>query len=168
MATTADYCNNCISLGSYGSDNGVQGRRPPCNIIKWYQVNMTLDEKARFNLLTYEEYLEWLKLLEARSQENNKTFWASDTEERSNVSDDEYEAFLSANNVDVSNSTTVDFDALKQQMESEETDTVKPQPEEPSMDEILANVNAANHGGEKILSPEEIAALFAAAEGQNQ
>lgn len=167
MATMEDYCNNCISLGSYGSVIDGPGRKPPCNIIKWYRVKMTLDEKARFNLLTYEEYLEWIKELEERSKEQDKTFWASDTEERSNVSEDEYEAFLSANNVDVSNSTSVDFDALKQQIEGGDTEEKKPQPEEPSMDEILSSVNAANHGGDKILSPEEIAALFAAAEGQN-
>lgn len=138
-------------------------------VIKWYQVKMTYEEKYRFNLLTYPEYLEWMEELSKEESASNdgKTFWSNDSGERTNVSSAEYEDFLANNNIDVSNSSTINFEALAASVNgSEPVAEIPPPPAdayEPSMDEILANVNKDIHGGDAILSQEEIEALFAAA-----
>ncbi|MBP5151975.1 MAG: hypothetical protein ILP13_03545 [Lachnospiraceae bacterium] len=92
-------------------------------LVKWYQQKMSYEEKYRMGLLTYPEYLEWQQELmnaeEAKTTpvEEGSTFWSGDTELRSNISNSDYEDFLAQNNVDVSNSTTVDFEKLKNELD---------------------------------------------------
>lgn len=141
-------------------------------VLKWYQVKMSYEEKARFNLLTYAELLEWQKEMmeeqsgqsgsEDKSAVQGKTFWAQDEAERLNVSSNDYESFLAENNIDVSNRNSVSFDELQRQLTQKISD--KPAQEEESEDDILARINAANgQGTDRCLTEEEIAALFAAA-----
>lgn len=179
MAGLAYSPKNCIKNGYYSIERPEAGegmvmpeKKPTGPILKWYQVKMTYEEKARFNLLTYYEYCEWMEELRKAEEEKStaKTFWGNDTELRSNVSSDEYEDFLSKNNIDVSNRTAIDFDALVNEVnggnsEPQAEAASEPAPaEEQSMEEILASINAANSSGQdKILTEAEIAALFAAA-----
>jgi len=172
---TSEYILNDIAFGKVD----VTEKKRENVVIKWWQVKMSLEEKARFGLLTYPEYLEWIeecnkKAMGEAESSDTSTFWGNDTEARTNVSNSEYEEFLANNSVDISNSSTIDFAALAAQVEgesgahSQNTNDVSEaltSSSEPSVDEILANVNRDMHGGDAILSQEEIEALFAAAAG---
>lgn len=133
-------------------------------LIKWFHTTMTKEEKYKLGLLSYDEYAEWQKELEAEEKPDNtpNTFWKDDTETRDNISQESYEDFLANNSIDVSNKTAVDFDSL-----FAEVNGAPPTPPEPDIDEILAKVNRDIHGGNTILTEEEIAAMFAAANGEN-
>ena len=139
-------------------------------LIKWYQTSMSYEEKYRLGLLTYAEYQAWQAELAAQAASDNSsdTFWKNDDEIRENISSDDYSDFLSANSIDVSNKTNVDFDSLYAQIngDSDNKDT-SDDIVYLTQEEILANVNRDIHGGNTILSEAEIAALFEAA-NQNQ
>lgn len=112
-------------------------RAPLGNVIKFFQAPMGLAEKAKLGLLTYPEYLEYEEMLKLKEQEENgeeivfedseeaspkaprknQTFWQNDESERKNMSSDDYSDFLSQNNVDVTNSTAVNFDELAKSLE---------------------------------------------------
>ena len=171
--------------GTYASDESAEKieamNRKNDIVVKWYKINMSYEDKARFGLLTYAEFLQWQAELQqkameeangagtegngivahagntegAKSDDGRETFWAADGEDRANVSGDDYADFLSRNQIDVSNKSSVDFEALSKEINKGS--------EEPSMDEILASINKANHQGDDILTEAEIAALFAAA-----
>ncbi|MBO4617798.1 MAG: hypothetical protein J5717_10610 [Lachnospiraceae bacterium] len=161
-------------------------------IIKWYQTNMTYEEKYRFGHITYEEYCAWMyELMNAQqngdaqgegaggaapSADERGTFWHNDQAERTNISSNDYNDFLSQNNVDISNRSTVDFDKLASEVGSQASAPAPaptpaeaaPPPaasEEVDVNEVLANVNKDIHGGDQMLTQEEIEALFAAANG---
>ncbi len=160
---------------NYGKRNAYTDAAPS-GLIKWYRVDMSYEDKYRFGLLTYQEYQEWMKLLNAESgnvetedkENESDTFWRNDTEERRNVSSSEYESFLSANNVDVSNRNAVDFDMLSQGSVEPVCEAASVEPvadtTEDDIARVLYNVNKDIHGGEAVLSQDEINALFAAAE----
>lgn len=137
-------------------------------LIKWYQQDLSYEEKYKLGLLTPQEYELWQAELakesahEKRGANGSDTFWSGDQEDRENVSQDEYADILSAAGVDVSNKTSIDFDSL-----FAEVNDAPQAPSEPDLDEILANVNRDIHGGSAILSEEEIAALFAQANGES-
>ncbi len=183
----ATFRKNVINqkLLAYISEDPNYGKRnaytdaAPSGLIKWYRVEMSYEDKYRFGLLTYQEYLEWMKLLNAESGDTDTatetatgermsdTFWRDDTAERKNVSSSEYESFLSTNNVDVSNRNVVDFDMLSQNA-SEPVGSMNPvessvDTTEDDIARVLSNVNKDMHGGEALLSQDEINALFAAA-----
>ncbi|MCR4678234.1 MAG: hypothetical protein K5679_05720 [Lachnospiraceae bacterium] len=155
-------------------------------IIKWYQTNMTYEEKYRFGHITYEEYCAWMYELMNQAQsgggvgdstptaDDRGTFWHNDQAERTNLSSNDYNDFLSQNNVDISNRSTVDFDKLASEVGAQgATPAPTPAPaeavpppaasEEVDVNEVLANVNKDIHGGDQMLTQEEIEALFAAA-----
>lgn len=161
-------------------------------IIKWYQTSMTYEEKYRFGHITYEEYCAWMYELMNEAQQNqnreqgpaqgqtqaqdrgeNITFWHDDSAERTNISSNDYNDFLSQNNVDISNRSTVDFDKLASEVGAQNSAPAPaaeaaPPPaasEEVDVNDVLASVNKDMHGGDAILSQEEIEALFAAANG---
>ncbi len=159
---------------NYGKRNAYMDSAPS-GLIKWYRVDMSYEDKFRFGLLSYQEYLEWMKSFNSESENNDNTFeedtadtfWRDDTGERKNFSSSEYESFLSNNKVDVSNRNTVDFDMLSQNVSNTVGVTTV---DEPSVDtteddiaRVLQNVNKDMHQGEALLSQEEINALFAAA-----
>ena len=168
----------------------VSPNAPKNAVVKWYNVKMSYEDKYRFGHITYEEYCAWMYELMNAPQETQEspaetqsdgsvyaassageTFWNEDRQERTNLSANEYNDFLSSNAVDVSNRNTVDFDKL-----ASEVNSAAPAPaaeatppaasEDVDVNEVLANVNKDMHGGDAILSPEEIAALFAAANGE--
>ena len=156
-------------------------------IIKWYQTNMTYEEKYRFGHITYEEYCAWMYELMNQAQNGSQgdstptadergTFWHNDRAERTNLSSNDYNDFLSQNNVDISNRSTVDFDKLASEVGAQgaaPAPAPAPAPaeaapppaasEEVDVNEVLANVNKDIHGGDQMLTQEEIEALFAAA-----
>ena len=155
-------------------------------VIKWYQTNMTYEEKYRFGHITYEEYCAWMYELmnqaqaeaqaEAAQESNTQnasgeggTFWHNDQAERTNISSTDYNDFLSQNDVDISNRSTIDFDKLASEVgNASEAAAPAPAPppvasQEVDVNDVLANVNKDMHGGDAILSQEEIEALFAQA-----
>lgn len=172
---------------------------PSTPVIKWYQVKMSYEEKARFNLLTYPEYCQWMMELQEENEKasgkdskepvkeerrawdletttttSSNTFWKNDDGKRQNLSGDDYEKFLSENCVDVSNKTNLDISDLIQDIDdytkerdnkgsvpATENNSLLPE-DDPTIQEVLKNVNADIHG-ESYLTQEEIEALFAAA-----
>ena len=166
----------------------VSPNAPKNAVVKWYNVKMSYEDKYRFGHITYEEYCAWMYELMNAPQEtqessddakedgsvyaassSGETFWNKDRQERTNLSANDYNDFLSSNSVDVSNRNTVDFDKLASEVNSAAPAAEAPPPaasENVDVDEVLANVNKDMHGGDAILSQEEIAALFAAANGE--
>ena len=168
----------------------VSPNAPKNAVVKWYNVKMSYEDKYRFGHITYEEYCAWMYELMNAPQETQEssaetqsggsvyaassageTFWNGDQQERTNLSANDYNDFLSSNAVDVSNRNTVDFDKLASEVNSATPAPAAEAPppaasEDVDVNEVLANVNKDMHGGDAILSPEEIAALFAAANGE--
>ena len=169
----------------------ISPNAPRNAVVKWYNVKMSYEDKYRFGHITYEEYCAWMYELMNPPQETpeesgdaqsdgsvyaassaGETFWNGDQQERTNLSANDYNNFLSSNAVDVSNRNTVDFDKLASEVNSAPAPAEaasSPAPaasEDVDVNEVLANVNKDMHGGDAILSPEEIAALFAAANGE--
>lgn len=171
----------------------VSPNAPKNAVVKWYNVKMSYEDKYRFGHITYEEYCAWMYELMNAPQETQEspaetqsdgsvyaassageTFWNRDRQERTNLSANDYNDFLSSNAVDVSNRNTVDFDKLASEVNSDAASAPAPAAEAPppaasedvNVDEVLANVNKDMHGGDAVLSQEEIAALFAAANGE--
>ena len=169
----------------------ISPNAPRNAVVKWYNVKMSYEDKYRFGHITYEEYCAWMYELMNTPQETpeesgdaqsdgsvyaassaGETFWNGDQQERTNLSANDYNNFLSSNAVDVSNRNTVDFDKLASEVNSAPAPAEAasaPAPaasEDVDVNEVLANVNKDMHGGDAILSPEEIAALFAAANGE--
>lgn len=188
---------NCIKRGMYVLDEEAYSKTeipyhlPNVPVLKKYLFNLSYEEKYRFGILTVYEYYEWMKELaeeaqkeagEAEKSPEGHTFWASDEGERKNLDADAYQDFLVNNSVSVSNSTAFDFDALAKEFSGSDStppaedsapsteEASSPTPavsDEVNMDEILANVNKDIHGGDAILTQEEIEALFAAASAGN-
>ena len=145
----------------YGKDV-IQRPKYQSPLIKWYQTPMTYEQKYRLGLLTLEEYEEWQRQLaeEEKAASQPSTFWGNDDGDRENLASDAYNDFLNANNIDISNNNSVDIDSLLG--EYGEASPIVHLTEE----EILANVEKDIHGGSVMLTEEEIAALFAAANGE--
>lgn len=185
---------NCIKRGTYVLDEEAYSKLeipyhlPNVPVLKKYLFKLSYEDKYRFGILTVYEYYEWMQELaneaerKAREAEEGHTFWAADEGERTNIDADEYANFLANNDVNVSNNTAFDFDALAQAFSGEQATPSAPSTEAAStseeasendnnsllgndvnLDEILANVNKDIHGGDAILTQEEIEALFAAA-----
>lgn len=168
----------------------VSPNAPKNAVVKWYNVKMSYEDKYRFGHITYEEYCAWMYELMNAPQETQEspaetqsdgsvyaassageTFWNEDQQERTNISANDYNDFLSSNEIDVSNRNTVDFDKLASEVSSAAPAPAAEAPppaasEDVDVNEVLANVNKDMHGGDAVLSPEEIAALFAAANGE--
>lgn len=168
----------------------VSPNAPKNAVVKWYNVKMSYEDKYRFGHITYEEYCAWMYELMNAPQETQEspaetqsdgsvyaassageTFWNEDQQERTNISANDYNDFLSSNAIDVSNRNTVDFDKLASEINSAAPAPAAEAPppaasEEVDVNEVLANVNKDMHGGDAVLSPEESAALFAAANGE--
>ncbi|MCR5722047.1 MAG: hypothetical protein K6G72_06870 [Lachnospiraceae bacterium] len=173
----------------------VSPNAPKNAVVKWYNVKMSYEDKYRFGHITYEEYCAWMyELMNSQSEVSSspkasdappqaynsssagETFWHEDHQERTNISQNDYSDFLASNSVDVSNRNTVDFDKLASEVNSGANSAAASAPvaetpppaasEDVDVNEVLANVNKDMHGGDAVLSPEEIAALFAAANGE--
>ncbi len=91
---------------------------PKNPIIKLYQQKLSYEEKYKLGIITYPEYVQWQQELaeqEKEKQSEGSTFWSADGGNRDNISNDDYNDFLSQNNIDVHNRAYVDFDSLKDQ-----------------------------------------------------
>ena len=95
---------------------------PKNALIKLYQQKLTYEDKYKLGILTYPEYIQWQQELAEQEKEKKKesasdgaTFWSADGGNRDNISNDDYKDFLAQNNIDVHNSSYVDFDSLKNQ-----------------------------------------------------
>lgn len=185
---------NCIKRGMYtyteGPEKETVYRLPGTPVLKRYLFKLSYEDKYRFGVLTYPEYCEWMLELQKEAEEKanasseGHTFWANDDEERTNLTSSDYSEFLANNSVNIANSNSFDFDKLANefaQSESSIDNVLSADPvdqvcadsapcaesSETNLDEILANVNKDMHGGNTILSQEEIEALFAAAAAGN-
>jgi len=179
--------SNCIKNGQYmfssnPYDMGPAEYKFTGNILKWYNVKMSYEEKYRFGLLTYEEFCAWQYELMEMAQtgqtdvsaaESDEHFWDGDTNTRVNLSADDYSTFLETNDIDVSNNTTLDMDellknvpqALVEATPAPETDEIAMSSsvsDDVDLDAVLRNVTRDIHG-ETFLSQAEIDAMFAAA-----
>lgn len=122
---------------------------PMIPVIKRYMINYSYEEKFKLGILTPQEYAAWQYELQEKNSHaledhgqgvraitgptveealsmtaedddlSGATFWANGTGDRDNVSNDDYSKFLSENNLDVSNRTAVDFDALLREQEAD-------------------------------------------------
>jgi len=104
------------------------------------------------------------------------TFWANDTTIRTNISGDDYNKFLAENGLDVSNTTAVDVGQLIQQENDRVIGSIGYTTAQGSIDGILQSADQERAQEEavmmasssdssdpnRVLSEEEIAALFAA------
>ncbi len=173
---------NCIKRDFYIYENAETDGKPIQNkvygtIIKWYQVKMSYEEKYRFGVITYPEFLEWQQELmkEGSEQDTPNTFWAHDDALRQNVSSADYSSFLNQNNIDISNNTTLNMEEILRTASEADVKMSDPLNEKElcivsgtdGLDRdamaILNQVNKDLHQGEAILTQEEIEALFAAA-----
>ena len=135
-------------------------------------------------ILSMEEYVAWQIQLSQKAQEVqpeqehiDHTFWERDEKERRNIPENEYEEFLSNNQVDVRNRTTLDMDSIINAHEmpaggqTGDDDTEKLSEAE-AMEQAVAMAVSSSMadssdlpGGDdpnRVLSPDEIQALFAA------
>lgn len=107
------------------AEYGESSPRITGTIIKWYQVKESYEDKYRFGHMTIQEYNEWMEELKNKAEEEEakkdgpgtgatagKTFWQDDNGKRLNMSSSDYTDFLSQNNINVSNSATVDIESL--------------------------------------------------------
>lgn len=100
---------------------------PKHTVIKRYMINYSYEEKYKLGILTPQEYYQWQFELEekAKAEANSKssekhTFWEGEDEPRQNVSDDDYQAFISQNGLDLTNVNSLSFeDIQKQALEDE-------------------------------------------------
>lgn len=122
---------------------------PMIPVIKRYMINYSYEEKFKLGILTPQEYAAWQYELQEKNSHaledssqgapaltgptveealsmtveeedfSGATFWANGTGDRNNVSNDDYSKFLSENNLDVTNRTSVDFDALVRAQEND-------------------------------------------------
>lgn len=162
----------------------IPKKMPYTAIIKRFQIDYSLEQKYKLGIMTPEEYGQWLviehekALEEARKKESEKagnsaTFWGNDRTVRRNVSDDDFDKFLKDNNLDVTNDTHVDVGAIIQKQNDEMLSSIGYTTAQDSISEImesadeektLQDIMAANAGDDanRVLTTEEIAALFAA------
>ena len=166
---------------------------PSGPVIKKWQVKMSYEEKYRFGVLTYPEYLEWMQELsaenaaaeekeqeqETKSKPKSNTFWANDEGKRENLSNSDYEKFLAENAINVSNNTTLDIDRIINDVSYEEETSEpltasdefanKPAAAAESEEDVEANIQAVltqlnkDIHGDSVLTEDEIRALFEAA-----
>lgn len=180
---------NCIKTWQYMLTSDPYNMAPPeykftGNILKWYNVKMSYEEKYRFGVLTYEEYCAWQYELmcmasgtttqnQADALSEDEHFWDSDANARLNLSQDDYSSFLANNNIDVSNNTTLNMDELLKNVpealieatpapETDEIAMASSVSDEVDLNAVLRNVTRDIHG-ETFLSQAEIDAMFAAA-----
>ena len=156
-------------------------KAPYTTIIKRYQIDYSFEQKYKLGILTGAEYMAWQaqlyeESLKQQNEKKNHTFWENDESVRENVSQADYDTFLSVNDLDVSNNAMVDIDAIIR--ESQEKLAVQETAGEmdPSGDTFAgsgddsapaetASAAAPLPGDDdpnRVLTPDEIAALFAA------
>ncbi len=147
-------------------------KAPYATIIKRFQIDYSNEQKYKLGIMSMEEYVAWQIQLQQMEQEGenapkqNHTFWEQDEVERLNISNEAYDDFLAQNKIDVSNNAMVDIDAIINstvEASSNEAEAV-----EEAVSAALAEEEvdtSALPGGDdpnRVLTPEEIQALFAA------
>ena len=153
----------------------VPQKAPYTTIIKRYQIDYSYEQKYKLGIITAAEFMVWQSELAQKASEDEKTphknhtFWEDDEGVRENVSNAEYDNFLAQNQIDVSNTTSFDFDALireQEQAANEVPQAPEPEPEPeppapPDVDAILDKL-PGDDDPNRVLTTEEIQALFAA------
>lgn len=156
-------------------------------IIKRGRIHYSYSEKFKLGFITPQEYYYWqqelfeeeqkTKALEDKKKSSkNRTFWEDDEAVRENVSNSDYDKFLRENGLNVSNTTAVDIGAIIQEENQKALDSIGFATTQNGIDDILesaseeelqaqalAMVNAGKDDENRVLTPEEIAALFAEA-----
>ncbi len=146
-------------------------KAPYSTIIKRYQIDYSFEQKYKLGIMTPSEYMAWQAQLfeeaqkkqsEAAAGRKDHTFWEDDEGVRENVSDADYNSFLSTNGLDVSNNAMVDIDAIiresQERMAAQEEIAAAPEPESAAAGGHLPGDDDPN----RVLTQDEIAALFAA------
>ena len=158
-------------------------KMPYAVVIKRFQIDYSYEQKYKMGILTMEEYVAWQIQLSQRAQEAQSeqehidhTFWEHEEHERPNIPENEYEQFLLNNQVDVRNRAMVDVNAIISEHEAPsggrtEADT-EVLSEAEAMEQAVAMAVSSSMadpadlpGGDdpnRVLSPDEIQALFAA------
>ena len=155
-------------------------------IIKRGRIQYSYAEKYKLGFISPQEFYLWQqelmeqKALEdksaAKEERRDHTFWEDDEGDRANVSDSEYDKFLRENGLDVSNNNAVDVNALIQEENNKTLESIGFSTAQGGIDDILKSaseeelqaqaqsmLNAGKDDDSRVLSPEEIAALFASA-----
>lgn len=157
-------------------------KMPYAAVIKRFQIDYSYEQKYKMGILSMEEYVAWQIQLSQKAQEavlprQDHTFWEKEKTERLNIPEDEYEEFLEHNQVDVRNRTTVDVDAIINENEmmmsqGQTDDDTEVMSEAEAVEQAVAMAVSSSMadptdlpGGDdpnRVLSPDEIQALFAA------
>ena len=154
----------------------VPQKAPFTHLIKRYQIDYSYEQKFKLGIMTPAEYYAWQNELYLKAQEEaqkaaqssgkkDHTFWEDDEGVRENVSDRDYETFLAMNNLDVSNENAVDVAALLAQHGSEESAGEAEDAAAGATESSAAAPSGGLPGDDdpnRVLTPDEIAALFAA------
>jgi len=170
-----------------GTELALTPRKMPYTVvIKRYMIDYSYEQKYRLGILTAEEYAMWMhQLAEEKRKEaeeerkkaksEGSTFWANDKGARMNVSSDDFDKFLAANNLDVSNNTSVNVEALIQENNQSLLDSIgfattqdsitsivdSASAEEEQAAILAAAAGAGSDDPNRVLTTEEIQALFA-------
>ncbi len=159
-------------------------KMPYAVVIKRFQIDYSYEQKYKMGILSMEEYVAWQIQLSQKAQEAqpkqehiDHTFWERDEKERRNIPENEYEEFLLNNQVDVRNRTTLDMDSIINAHEMPAggqtgDDDTEGLSEAEAMEQAVAMAVSSSMedpsdlpGGDdpnRVLSPDEIQALFAA------
>ena len=140
----------------------VPQKAPFTHLIKRYQIDYSYEQKFKLGIMTPAEYAH--KAAQSSGKKDH-TFWEDDEGVRENVSDRDYETFLAMNNLDVSNENAVDVAALLAQHGSEESAGAAEDAAAGATESSAAAPSGGLPGDDdpnRVLTPDEIAALFAA------
>ncbi len=152
----------------------VPQKAPFATIIKRYQIDYSFEQKFKLGIITGPEYMAWQAQLyeeslqkEEKSEKKNHTFWEDDEGIRENVSEADYDSFLAVNDLNVSNNAMVDIDAIiRESQAAMEENYAANDPEEDTQAQEAETAAAEALPGDddpnRVLTPDEIAALFAA------
>jgi hypothetical protein len=150
-------------------------KAPFTSVIKRYQIDYSYEQKYKLGILTPAEYYAWQREIFMKDREEQEkrsasdkvshTFWENDKDVRRNVSSDDYNEFLTLNNLDVRNENDLDIDALLK-AHGDEEQGAGVNAAEPAAEAVGAAASDGALPGDddpnRVLTPEEIAALFAA------
>lgn len=183
--------NSQYNYETTGTELALAPRKMPYTVvIKRQYIEYSFEQKYKLGILTAEEYAMWMHQLadekrkEAEAQRkkakagsgHSHTFWEDDEGDRMNVSNDAFDKFLAENNLDVSNTTSVDVEALIKENNNNLLDSIGYESTQDSINTILdsasaeeeqaailASISGAGSDDEnRVLTTEEIQALFAA------
>lgn len=168
---------NIIKLNTYTYDPKefelalIPKKTPYSAVIKRSQIDYSYEQKQRLGILTAEEFGYWQmelqeKLMAERAERarthDGATFWSNDRKVRRNVSQDDYGKFLAENNIDISNTTKVDVSAIINEQNQSLLSSIGYTSAQDNINAIVQDTNVPAEDPNRVLTTEEIEALFAA------